>query len=319
MKQGIIIGFLGQTQDRFSAYQSPADTKQKLEMAAAVGRFKGIEMIYPYETGSAEETVSWMTELGLEFAAINVNIKKEPQFVPGALSRPVKAIRDEAVAYIKGAKDYAAAVGAPLVTCCPLADGYDHLFQVDYRSAWKFTIETFGEAADYRPEIPLFVEPKFNETRVHCQVDNTANALLLLKEINNPDTGVTLDFGHAMYAGENPARSLVQIAETGFKYYIHTNDNDARHDWDLASGTRHFLHFAEMLFYAQELNYDRCLTTDASPRIFDRVGYFQRHTEFVAALWELVAQLDRARFFKLMHQENYLELMDLVKEKLYRI
>ena len=77
MKQGIIIGFLGQTQDRFSAYQSPADTREKLELAAQVEGFSGIEMVYPYETGEAATTQGWMKELGLEFAAINVNIKKE--------------------------------------------------------------------------------------------------------------------------------------------------------------------------------------------------------------------------------------------------
>jgi len=319
MKQGIIIGFLGQSQDRFSAYQSPADTRQKLELAAQVEGFSGIEMIYPYETGEAGETMAWMKEFNLEFAAINVNIKKEDIFVPGALSRPDKEIRQKAIEYIKGAKDYAEKVGAPLVTCCPLADGYDHLFQVDYRSAWRFTVETFGEAADYKPEIPLFVEPKFNETRVHCQIDTTAMALLMLKEIGNKATGVTLDFGHSMYASENPARSLVSIAESGFLYYIHTNDNDARHDWDLASGTRHFLHYAEMLFYAKELGYDRYFTTDASPRIFDRVGYFKRHTEFSNALWDLIGELDRKEFFDLMKQEMSLELMDLVKEKIYRL
>ena len=318
MKQAIIIGFLGQTQDRFSAYQSPADTRQKLELAAQVP-FPGIEMVYPYETGEAAQTAAMMKELGLEFAAINCNIKKETELVPGALSRPIKEIREMAVQFIKGAKDYAAAVGAPLVTVCPLSDGYDHLFQVDYRQAWRFMIETFGEAADYRPEIPLFVEPKFNETRVHCHIDNTSTALLLLKEIGNANTGVTLDFGHAMYAGENPARSLITIAETGFKYYLHINDNDARHDWDLACGSRNFLHFAEFLFWAKELKYDRYLTTDASPRIFDRVRYFAHHTSMADAIWKLIDELDNKEFLKLMAEEKSIELFDLVKEKIYRL
>ncbi len=319
MKQGIIIAFLGQSQDRFSSYQSPANTFEKLKLAAQVESFKGIEMIYPYETGESMETMEWMGSLGLEFAAINVNIKKEEIFVPGALSRPSKEIRDQAVSYIKQAKDFAETVGAPLVTCCPLSDGYDHLFQVNYSDAWKNTVETFGEAADYKPHIPLYVEPKFNETRVHCTIDTTAAALLLLKDIGNPATGVTLDFGHSMYAGENPARSLMQIADSGFGYYIHINDNDARHDWDLSSGSRHFLHFAEMLFYAKELGYDKHFTTDASPRIFDRVGYFQKHTEFANALWELIERLDRQAFLDLMAQEKSLELMEMVKTEIYRL
>ena len=41
--------------------------------------------------------------------------------------------RDRAVAMIKRAKDFAKAVGAPHVTCCPLSDGYDVLFQINYK------------------------------------------------------------------------------------------------------------------------------------------------------------------------------------------
>ena len=70
-------------------------------------------------------------------------------------------------------------MGAPHVTCCPLSDGYDLLFQIDYKKAWNAMVETIGEASDYLPEIPLFVEPKYSETRVHCQLDSTAKALLL--------------------------------------------------------------------------------------------------------------------------------------------
>ncbi len=188
MKQGVIIGFLGKTQDRFSEYQQPVGTQDKLQIVKEIDGFDGVEMVFPYETGDPAETKKWMDELGLTFAAINVNIKKEAEWVPGALSRPFKDIRDRAVEMIKKGKDYAKAVAATHVTCCPLSDGYDVLFQIDYSTAWKYMIETIEEAADYLPEIPLFIEPKYSETRVHCQLDTTAKALLLLKEVGNPNT-----------------------------------------------------------------------------------------------------------------------------------
>ena len=47
---------------------------------------------------------------------------------------------------IKDSKDYAAAVGADKVTCCPLGDGYEFAFHADYRQAWKWLVETFSEA-----------------------------------------------------------------------------------------------------------------------------------------------------------------------------
>jgi xylose isomerase len=79
MKQGVIIGFLGKTQDRFSEYQKPVTTKEKLEIVSKIEGFDGVEMVFPYETGDAAETLGWMRQYNLNWAAINVNIKKEAE------------------------------------------------------------------------------------------------------------------------------------------------------------------------------------------------------------------------------------------------
>ena len=319
MKQSVIIGFLGKTQDRFCEYQSSKTTREKLALLQRIKGIDGVEMVFPHETATAAETSAMMQEFGLSWAAINANVKKDKSFVAGSLSRPIKEIRDNAVAIIKSAKDYAKAVGAPLVTCCPLSDGYDMLFQVDYKTAWNNMVETIGEAADYLPEIPLFLEPKYSEVRVHCQLDSTAKALLLLKDIGNRHTGITLDLGHSLQSQENPAQMLVTTMETGFDVYIHTNDNDTKADWDLVGGSRHFLNYVELLFWAREYGYDKYFTTDASPRIFDVVDFFERHAEVSLGVWNLVAKLDAKKYRRLMAEENFNELMALVTKEIYRL
>ncbi|MEM1136256.1 MAG: TIM barrel protein [Bacteroidota bacterium] len=319
MKQSIITSFLGKTQDRFSEYQYPTELKERLELIRKIKGVKGIEIVYPYETGNAAETKEMMERSGLEFAAVNANIKKETKWVPGAISRPQKEIRDQAVAIIKKAKDYAKEVGAPLVTCCPLSDGFDNLFQVDYPKAWRNMIESIAEAADYLPEIPLFIEYKINETRVNCHVDSCAKTIVLLKEVQNPATGVTIDFGHSLLAKENPAQVLGLCEESGIDYYLHTNDNDWNFDWDLIGGSRNFLHTVEFFFYAKEYNYNKYFTADASPRIFDMVGFFTQHIEMNLAIWNMVENLDRAKYRKLMEEERYIDLMELVRKEIYRL
>jgi len=319
IKQGVIIGFLGKTQDRFSEYQKPVTTKEKLEVVSKIDGFTGVEMVFPYETGEPEETKQWMNEFGLEFAAINVNIKKEAEWVPGALSRPDKAIRDRAVAMIKKAKDFANAVGAPHVTCCPLSDGYDVLFQIDYKNAWKYMVETIGEAASYLPEIPLFIEPKYSETRVHCQLDSTAKGLLLLKEVQCKNTGITLDMGHSLQSQENPAQALSLIYESGFDAYIHTNDNDTKADWDLIGASRHFLHYVELMYWAQEYGYNKYFTTDASPRIFNVIEFFNRHSEITIGAYNLAKSLNRIQIREMMRTEDYSGLMKMVNKEIYRV
>ncbi len=319
MKQSIITAFLGRTQDRFSEYQQPTSLRERLEMVHKIPGVTGIEIVYPYETGDPVETKKMMEEFGLEFAAVNANIKKESKWVPGALSRADPELRKGAIEIIKRAKDYAKQVGAPLVTCCPLSDGYDNLFQVDYLKSWRNMIAAVEEAADYLPEIPLFLEYKINETRVHCQLDNCARTLLFLKEVGNKATGVTIDFGHSLLAKENPAQVLALCESAGVDYYLHTNDNDFNFDWDLISGSRNFLHTVEFLFYAREFGYDKYFTADASPRIFDMVEFFTMHSEMNSAIWELVGNLDRKKYRKLMEEEKYMDLMKLVKGEIYRL
>ncbi len=313
------MAFLSRTQDRFSEYQKTVTTREKLEMVTKIDGFDGVEMVFPYESSSVEETVSLMKEFNLNFAAINVNVKKEAEWVAGALSRPKKEIRDRAVIMIKKAKDFARAVGAPHVTCCPLSDGYDLLFQINYADSWKFMIETIGEASDYLPEIPLFIEPKYSETRVHCQLDTTAKALLLLKEVGNPHTGITLDIGHSLQSSENPAQSLVTVYESGFDAYIHTNDNDTKADWDLPGASRHFLHYVELMFWAQRYNYNKYFTTDASPRIFNITEFFNRHSEITQAAYKLAQSLDHQQITEMMKNEDFNGLMKMVNRDIYRI
>jgi xylose isomerase len=319
MKQSIITAFLGRSQDRFSEYHKPTSLTERLDLVVKIPGVDGVEIVYPYETEEAVSTKKMFDDRGLSFAAVNANIKKEAQWVPGALSRNDENLRQGAIDIIKEAKDYAKIVGAPLVTCCPLSDGYDNLFQIDYPKAWRNMIEAVAQAADYMPEIPLFLEYKINETRVHAQLDNCAKTILFLRDVGNKATGVTIDFGHALLAKENPAQVLALCEETGTDYYLHTNDNDFNFDWDLISGSRNFLHTVEFLFYAKEYSYDKYFTADASPRIFDRVDFFTEHAEMNLALWNLVDKLDRKKYRQLMHEEKHMDLMKLVRKEIYRL
>ena len=44
---------------------------------------------------------------------------------------------------------------------------------------------------------------------------NTAAALLLVREVDRPNFGVTLDYGHQLMAGENPAQSVAMAGAAG--------------------------------------------------------------------------------------------------------
>ena len=249
LKMGIITGFLSKTKVRLHGDNAPLALAVMFKLMRQIDGYDGVEIVYPVEVSDAAETGRLLKQHDLQVAAVNVNVKAEPEFRNGGLTSHLPEVRAKAVDIIKRAKDFAQAVGADKVTCCPLGDGYEFSFQYDYATVWRYLVEGFGEAGGYKTEIPLYVEYKPSETRGRCFIDSAAKTLCLLNEIGNRQMGVTLDFGHSIYGNEHPAEALALLAESPYKYYIHVNDNDGKWDWDYFCGTKHFLEYVEFLYY----------------------------------------------------------------------
>ena len=319
LKMAIITGFLSQTKDRFHEYNEPRDLDQKFDLMTKIEGYDGVEIVYPYEVSDPVKTKEILNKYNLNIAAINVNVKAEPEFRNGGLTSHDKGVRAKAVRFIKEAKDFAAAAGANKVTCCPLGDGYEFAFQYDYSRTWKYLVEAFGAAGSYRPEIPLFIEYKPSETRGRCFVDSTAKTLCLLNDIQCKDMGVTLDFGHSMYGNENPAEALVLLAESPYLYYIHINDNDGKWDWDYFCGTKHFLEYVEFLYYLKKYGYNDYLTSDTSPTRWDIKGTFEANSRISNKIWNLLEQIDLDEFEGLIAASDYLQTWKFIEANIFSL
>ncbi len=319
LKMGIITGFLSQTKDRFHEYNKPLDLDQKFKLMTQIEGYDGVEIVYPYEVSDPKTTKEILDKYNLNIAAVNVNVKAEPEFRNGGLTSHDKAVRDKAVRFIKEAKDFAEAVGADKVTCCPLGDGYEFSFQYDYATTWKYLIETFGEAGSYKTNIPLCIEYKPSETRGRCFVDNAAKTLCLLNDIQCKDMGVTLDFGHSMYGNENPAEAVSLLANSPYRYYIHVNDNDGRWDWDYFCGTKHFLEYVEFLYYLKKYGYNDYLTSDTSPTRWDIKGTFEANSRLSNRIWKLFEQIDMDEFEGLIAGNDYLQTWQFIETNIFSL
>ena len=319
LKMGIITGFLSQTKDRFHEYNKPLDLDQKFKLMTRIEGYDGVEIVYPYEVSDPKTTREILDKYNLNIAAVNVNVKAEPEFRNGGLTSHDKGVRDKAVRFIKEAKDFAAAVGADKVTCCPLGDGYEFSFQYDYATTWKYLIETFGEAGSYKTDIPLCIEYKPSETRGRCFVDNAAKTLCLLNDIQCKDMGVTLDFGHSMYGNENPAEAVSLLANSPYRYYIHVNDNDGRWDWDYFCGTKHFLEYVEFLYYLKKYGYNDYLTSDTSPTRWDIKGTFEANSRLSNRIWNLLEQIDMDEFEGLIAGSDYLQTWQFIEANIFSL
>jgi xylose isomerase len=314
VKMAIITGFLGHTKDRFHDYNDPRTVDEKFRMLTTIEGYDGVEIVYPYEVNDPAMVRGLLDKYGLTVAAVNVNVKGETEFRNGGLTSVTKDIRDKAVRFIKEAKDFAGAVGADKVTCCPLSDGYEFAFQCDYSTMWKCLVETFGEAGSYKQEIPLFIEYKPKETRGHCFVDSAAKTLLLLNDIRCEGMGVTLDFGHSVYGSENPAEALTMLAASPYPYYIHINDNDGTWDWDYFCGSKHFLEYIEFLYYLKKYGYNDYLTSDTSPTRWDIRGIFEINSRITNRIWDKLGEIDGGELAGLIAGDDYIKTWKFVEE-----
>lgn len=319
LKLAIITGFLSQTKDRFHNYNTPLTLEEKFSLMAKIEGYSGVEIVYPYEVQDVKATKAALSRHALAVAAINVNVKAEPEFRNGGLTSLEPEIRAKAVQLIKNAKDFAAEVGADKVTCCPLGDGYEFSFQYDYASAWRHLVETFSEAGSHRPEIPLFIEYKPSETRGRCFIDTASKALCLLNDMQVPAMGVTLDFGHSMYGNENPAEAVALLEASRYKYYVHINDNDGKWDWDYFCGTKHFLEYLEFLYYLKKYNYNDYFTSDTSPTRWDIRGTFEANSRLTLKIWQLLENIDTPRLEALMARGDYLVTWKFIEENVFSL
>ena len=317
LKLGIITGFLGATKDRFHDYNAPRSLDQKFDLMTRIEGYSGVEIVYPYEVNDVAETKAALAKHGLSVAAVNVNVKAEPEFVSGGITSSDPGVRVKAVGFIKEAKDFAQAIGADKVTCCPLGDGFEFAFQYDYAKTWKWLADCFAEAGSHNQSIPLFIEYKPSETRGQCFLDNAAKTMCLLNDIQVDQVGVTIDFGHSAYSSEYPPEAVSMLAQSKYPYYVHINDNDGKWDWDYFCGTKHFLEYVEFLWYLKRDGYDDFLTSDTSPTRWDIKGAFEVNSRITNRIWRLLDRVEAEGFGHMVGQEDYLKTWRFIEENIF--
>lgn len=273
--------------------------------------------MYPRDLESIDELAATLARLKLGVAAVNANIKSDPDFVAGALTSPDAAVRRKAVEYIHRSKECALKLGVDKVTCCPLADGHDYAFQTHYGVSWARMIDAVREAASYLPEITLVLEYKPSETRVYNTLSTAAKAILLCHAVGVANLGVNVDIGHSILGGERPAEALMQVAASGLPLYVHINDTNGKWDWDLVAGSCNVWDYLEFLYYLKEIGYDGWITSDAVPFRQDPAEIAALSARFTDRLWTWLDQVDRAEVRHHLLRHDFIGLRKMLDEHMF--
>jgi xylose isomerase len=293
LKHAVMVGMLGKISDRFHTYQADKSLEERLDMAARVEGADGIEIVYPPHFDDVERTIKLIKDKGLTVSALNLNVKAAPQWGKGSFTAPDPETRAAAVGELKFALDLAAELGTDMVTCCPLIDGHNYSFQVDYLKQWTWLEEGIAEGLKHRDDIRLSLEYKLNESCNFNVLADMGRTLYLCERLGVPYVGVTMDVGHALIAREVPAESLSIAALADRLFYVHFNDNDRGWDWDMLPGSVNFWDLLEMVFYLDRLNWEGWLSYDVITRHGDQVESMGSAIAMVNMALELVEKIGR--------------------------
>jgi xylose isomerase len=301
VKHSVMVGLMGRQADRFHGYQPARDLAERLEMVKRVQGADGIEIVYPSDFASPNghidipSAVALVKDSGLPVSAVNLNVKSAKKWQSGSFTSTDPQLRADAVDNMKIAMDLAAELDAHMITCCPLIDGHNYNFQVDYVKQWQWLEACIARAAMHRSDVRISLEYKLNESRNYVILGDMGRTLYLCERLGHPQIGVTMDVGHALVAKETPAEALCLAAQANRLFYVHFNDNGREWDWDMLPGSVNLWDLVEMVFYLERLEWEGWLAYDVLTRDGDPVETMTATIAIVNATRGLLDKLGRDR------------------------
>lgn len=268
------------------------------DMLAGAGRVGGLSAAdLNYPDHFAEHDPASLSRLlqdqGLALNGLAMRYYTESGFKLGAFTHPDPTLRQAAIDLTKRGVDACAAMGGTQMTLWMGQDGFDYSFQADYGRMWDDTVAAMAEVADHNPTIDIAVEYKPNEPRAHALMPDMATTLLALNEVARPNTGVTLDFAHMLYAGEMPAKAAMLAIRKSRVLGLHLNDGYGKRDDGLMAGSVHPVQTVELLVAMARAGYNGVIYFDTFPDLsgLDPVEEARTNIRLTDRLVDLAARL----------------------------
>lgn len=304
-KLAVITAFLGEARNRYMVYQGPRTLAEKFALLARIPGADGVELCYPADFADPAALQELLQRSGCGLAGVNFRARRSGQWWRGAFIAERPAERQALVDDLRRCMDAAAALGVARLTTCPLNDGADSLFEVDYLKAYDAAAETFSAACAHNRAIRLCIEYKPSDPMARCLLGTAGETAAFCLLTGAPNLGATLDLGHALYAGERPAQAAALLAKANRLFYVHLNDNDGRWDWDMLPGAFHLWECVELFYTLRKLGYtDDWYAFDVYPKELDVVENFTAAMILTRKLEALTDRIDPATMERLLAERN---------------
>lgn len=267
-----------------------------LERAATVRGLTALDLNFPDhlagETGG--DMVRRAADLGLALNGFAMRYSSDPGFKAGAFTNPEGSVRRSAIDLTKRGIDALADAGGALMTLWLGQDGFDYPFQCDYAALWAMEIAGIREVAAHNPAVDISIEYKPNEPRAFSLIGDVGTTLLAIAEVGAPNLGVTLDFAHVLYAGEQPAFAAALVKGRSRLLGVHLNDGYGERDDGLMVGSVHPVQTLELLLQIRRDGYQGAIYFDTFPDTagLDPVAECEANIAAVEAMLKTIEEID---------------------------
>ena len=310
-KIAIITAFLGGIKNRYMQYEPNRTLAEKFDLARQVEDLQGLELCYPQDFNDPGLIRKLLDDSGLGVSAINVRSRRQGKWWRGSFTSAMEEERREVVDDFKKAMDVGVGLGVYRITTCPLNEGHDYVFEMDYLDAYKYAEETVFEICSHNQEVKVCIEYKLNDPRTRSLIGSAGEALAFCQAVGIGNLGVTLDIGHSIQAGERPAQALALLHRADRMFYVHLNDNDRNWDWDLLPASYNFWDTVEFFYYLKMIGYtDNWYAYDIMSKEIDTVQNFDVANRITRKLEKMAATLDEKKIQQLLKERNPVSSMD---------
>jgi xylose isomerase len=210
-------------------------------------------------------------------------------------------------------------IGSPTLNIWPGQDGYDYTLQADFVEQRRYLAENIRTVAAEAPDIRFALEYKPKEPRNFSFMARASDTLLLVKEIDLDNVGVTIDTGHGFVAGENVSEAVVILQEYGKKlFHMHFNDNYTSWDDDMIVGSVHFPLYVELIYWLRETGYDGWYSMDQYPYREDGKGAIEASIRYLQMIDRILDDATHAELRELIRKGDAVKTQNWLRETFFK-
>ncbi len=321
-RYSVILSNVGSCCDRYlsTGYSDPYTIEQMFDRVASIEHVSGVELVATWHIrpDNVAQIKENLNRTNLQLVSIIPDHFGQMKWGRGAFTSKDAAIRREAVSHTKEIMDIASELGCGVVSLWPGQDGYDYHFQADYMLERSLFEQGVKECCRHRRDVKVAIEYKAKEPRIRSYPSNVSSTLLLVNAINEPNCGVTIDYGHALVAYENVAESVAVLKKYGDKLmHMHMNDNYGFWDDDMIAGSVNTIAIIELLYWLKRTDYQGWISMDQYPYREDGRDAVDESVQWLIAMGRVVERMDEAEVEAVIRGGNAVESSRMLRKYIF--